>query len=111
MILPNALQSPRPRFATEKAAWQWIATELNKSVARCAIPRDRCNGLCLVLMWMGDCSIISWNRKNSMKTKLYRRFAPRERKGEQGDGPFFWKRGVRQPRVMAAQLMSILSRG
>ena len=98
-------------FSTEKAAWQWIAEELSKSVARCAIPLEKCSGLCIILIWMRYTGMISWSRRDSMKNKLYRRFAPHISKGEQWDGPFFWKRGVRQPRVIAAQLMSILSRG
>ncbi len=110
-LLGIARRDTLPKFTSDKAAWQWIADELSKRVKDSAIPVSNSSGLCVVLVWMLVQHIITIERRDSMRGKLFRRFAPRTRRGEQWDGPFFWKRGVREPRVIAAQLMALLSRG
>ena len=101
------------RFTTDSSAWEWIAQELSKSPRDSVIQAeptypDPCGGLCLVLMWMARRGMISDTRMTNMIGRLYLRFAPQGSLGERGDDPFFWERGVREPRVVAAQLMAIL---
>lgn len=110
MILPNSLQSTPglPHFVEDAPAWVWIARQLSRHPRLCVVPLFSCKGLCIMLAWMRDSDMISSSRKVTMCRRLYTRFQPRNSLGERGDGPFFWKQGVRAPRVVAAQLMAIL---
>lgn len=97
-----------PKFTTDKDAWTWIAEELSQLPGISRIPDDKCAGLCVVLRGMHERDMITERRRANMVARLFVRFRPQSRLGEWTDGPFFWNKGVRPPRVMAAQLMALL---
>ena len=98
----------RPRFTNDKQAWRWIAEELDRSEDYRTVPRYNTRGLCLTIKWMRDRGMMGAVRADDMTNRLYARFAPDASRGEKGDGIYFWRRGVRRPRAIAAQLMAIL---
>ena len=102
------VKSSLPHLTEDSAAWNWIADELAKGYKDSAIPRWECRGFCLMLDWMTREGVITCHRKRRMIRMLYQRFEPDAARGDRGHYLFFWRKGVRQPRIMAAQLMAML---